>query len=103
MPTAPRQFKPAYAPTPRSYEADRRATSATKSLYSLAAWRKIRADQLRREPLCRFCIANGIARAATTCDHVEPHRGDVARFWAGPFQSLCAPCHSSAKQRAEQG
>jgi 5-methylcytosine-specific restriction enzyme A len=26
---------------------------------------------------------------ATICDHVEPHRGDVNKFWLGPFMSLC--------------
>ncbi|MCJ2010440.1 ATP-binding protein [Methylobacterium sp. J-092] len=39
---------------------------------------------------------------ATVCDHVEPHRGDVERFWAGPFQSVCAHCHNSHKQRQER-
>jgi hypothetical protein len=38
---------------------------------------------------------------ATVCDHVTPHRGDVAKFWSGPFQSLCQPCHDREKQRAE--
>jgi hypothetical protein len=22
---------------------------------------------------------------ATICDHVEPHHGDVNKFWLGPF------------------
>jgi hypothetical protein len=34
-------------------------------------------------------------------DHIERHGGDPVRFWHGPFQSLCAPCHSSEKQRQE--
>ena len=38
---------------------------------------------------------------ATVCDHVEPHRGDVAKFHGGPFQSLCAFHHNRDKQRAE--
>lgn len=36
------------------------------------------------------------------CDHIEPHRGDEAKFWAGPFQTLCAPCHNGTKQRIER-
>ena len=41
--------------------------------------------------------------AASVCDHVHPHRGDEVKFWAGPFQSLCKPCHDSDKQRQENG
>jgi hypothetical protein len=37
------------------------------------------------------------------CDHVEPHRGDLDKFWSGPFQSLCAEHHNSDKQRIEKG
>jgi hypothetical protein len=37
------------------------------------------------------------------CDHVEPHRGDLDKFWSGPFQSLCAECHNVDKQRIENG
>nr|WP_310012296.1 hypothetical protein [Brucella pseudogrignonensis] len=36
------------------------------------------------------------------CDHVEPHRGNEAAFWAGPFQTLCAHCHNSTKARMER-
>jgi 5-methylcytosine-specific restriction enzyme A len=35
------------------------------------------------------------------CDHVEPHGGDVVKFWAGPFQTLCKRCHDGEKQRLE--
>lgn len=38
---------------------------------------------------------------ATVADHVERHNGDAALFWNGKLQSLCAPHHNSAKQRAE--
>lgn len=49
-----------------------------------------------------MCLANGIAEEATVCDHLEPHRGDLTKFWHGPFQSLCQHCHSSDKQRLEK-
>ncbi|OWK21301.1 hypothetical protein AJ88_19220 [Mesorhizobium amorphae CCBAU 01583] len=38
---------------------------------------------------------------ASICDHVERHRGDRFKFFGGPFQSLCAACHNSTKQKAE--
>ena len=57
--------------------------------------------QLTAEPLCAYCAKAGKVEAATVCDHIKPHRGDLVLFWAGPFQSLCQSCHSSDKQREE--
>jgi len=36
------------------------------------------------------------------CDHIEPHRGNMVKFWNGPFQSLCKQCHDSVKQAFEK-
>lgn len=82
------------------YEQDR-AKRPTRALYNTARWQRIRRDQLSREPLCWMCKRDGIIRAATVCDHAEPHRGDVEAFWRGPFRSLCAPHHDGEKQRSE--
>ena len=57
--------------------------------------------QLTANPLCAYCLTEGVTSAASVCDHVNPHRGDEVRFWSGPFQSLCQTCHSSRKQREE--
>lgn len=102
MPTRPPRH--GHVPTPirkQRYDSLRDALDPARALYRSQAWRSIRANQLRMEPLCRTCFDQGDYREATVCDHVTPHRGDVQKFWAGPFQSLCASCHSSAKQRAE--
>jgi 5-methylcytosine-specific restriction endonuclease McrA len=41
--------------------------------------------------------------AATVCDHITPHKGDLTKFWnAGNLQSLCKPCHDGAKQQLEK-
>jgi 5-methylcytosine-specific restriction protein A len=107
MPNMPPTFKPRGARTKadaaRHYDANRRATTETRRLYSTARWQRLRAAQLADEPLCRFCTEAGVVTAATVCDHTEPHRGDVDRFWAGPFQSLCASCHNSTKHSLEMG
>jgi 5-methylcytosine-specific restriction protein A len=71
-------------------------------LYNSHRWRAIRRSQLDKEPLCRMCAKSDRITSATVCDHIEPHRGDPARFYAGPFQSLCAPCHSGEKQAQEK-
>ena len=101
MPIAPPSFKPRGVSTPSAYDRERRSLVPTRRLYATARWRAIRAMQLATEPLCRMCLDAGVAITATVCDHITPHRGDVAAFWSGPFQSLCASCHSAAKQRAE--
>jgi 5-methylcytosine-specific restriction endonuclease McrA len=65
-------------------------------------WRKRREQQLREHPLCRLCMdLRGIVTAATVADHITPHRNDPVLF-AGPLQSLCKPCHDSAKQQQEK-
>lgn len=70
-------------------------------LYKTTRWQRIRAHQLAGEPLCRMCAGAGRVTAATVCDHVTPHKGDVTAFHAGPFQSLCKTCHDGAKAQQE--
>src|SRR5262245_50671815 len=69
--------------------------------YSTARWARIRRHQLLKHPLCKYCAERGIVTPATICDHVEPHYGDVNKFWLGPFQSLCKQCHDSTKRFIE--
>ena len=109
MPTAPPIFRPrrgrgSEADTraaARLYDRRRLADSATRALYKTARWLALRAAQLTAFPLCALCLGEGRTTAATVCDHVEPHGGDVDRFWNGPFQSLCKHCHDSVKQSEE--
>lgn len=84
--------------------ADRRSTGAAsyRAWYWTPRWKAIASAQLRMEPHCRKCAARGLKVSATICDHVERHRGGPVRFWAGPFQSLCKPCHDGPKQREER-
>lgn len=110
MPVRPPPFRPGRGPgseaarhaAQAAADRRRRAASPTRALYGTARWQRLRAHQLAHEPLCRACRAEGRVTPATVCDHVTPHRGDVALFWRGPFQSLCKPHHDGAKQREEQ-
>jgi hypothetical protein len=54
-----------------------------------------------RAPALQILLRARHRHAATICDHVEPHHGDVNRFWLGPFQSLCKECHDSTKRFIE--
>lgn len=76
-------------------------TSSTQRGYNYK-WQKARLEHLAEHPLCSFCSEAGKVVAATVVDHVVPHRGDMTVFWdRGNWASLCAPCHSSVKQRIE--
>lgn len=107
MPSKPPFHRSALVPSrqfrDREHDARRNAERPTRRLYGLARWKRLRADQLQREPLCRFCLEAGVVTPATVCDHVRPHRDNEAAFWRGPFQSLCAGCHDKHKQREEHG
>lgn len=72
--------------------------------YSDRRWRWKRAAWLAAHPLCVFCLARGIVRAATIVDHIQPHRGSDELYWSDDnLQSLCKPCHDGAKQARDKG
>ena len=64
-------------------------------------WKRRRALQLRAEPLCRMCLANGIVRQAKVADHIEQHHNDWNKFKLGELQSLCEQCHNQTKRMIE--
>jgi 5-methylcytosine-specific restriction enzyme A len=48
-----------------------------------------------------MCLREGKPQPATVADHIEPHKGDISKFFLGKLQSLCWPHHSGAKQFEE--
>ena len=109
MPTAPQWGRLAHqrARLERRRDEDRRRVERHpyRAWYKTARWQAIRKQQFASEPLCRMCAAEDPPRLTPmyVCDHVEPHRGDEAKFFAGPFQSLCEHHHNAIKQREERG
>lgn len=86
------------------YSKAKRRHKPSRRWYNLAAWRGKhgrRIQQLAKQPLCEFCLAEDRSTLADVADHVLPHREDHALFWFGKLQSLCTPCHSIRKQRIE--
>jgi hypothetical protein len=69
--------------------------------YSTDRWARIKKQQLLAHARCQFCLERGIVTPAEICDHIEPHHGDVNKFWLGPFMSLCKRCHDSTKRLVE--
>jgi 5-methylcytosine-specific restriction protein A len=86
----------------RSYETRRRQAHPWRAWYSLPVWKRRRADQLAREPLCERCRARDVTTAATVANHRVPHRGDWDLFIAGDLESLCGPCHNAEVQAEER-
>jgi len=80
----------------------RRLNQPWRAWYQTKEWQSIRARQLHQEPSCRLCSEASVRTPATVVDHIDPHRGNRFRFFAGPFQSLCKQCHDRAKQQSEK-
>lgn len=89
---------PPIKPDARSAEA-----AAYRRLYKTARWHRIRNDQLSMQPLCQWCLEREEVTAATEVHHDGAHRGDITRFYEGPFISTCKPCHSSRGQLEDNG
>ena len=80
-----------------------RAGSPVRALYRTTQWQTLRRLQLRRQPLCEYCMRINRVALATVCDHIRPHRGDQEKFFdPANLQSLCKRCHDSTKQREEK-
>ena len=81
--------------------ASRRKGDVTQRLYPSSSWRRVRAQHLASEPLCRTCRAEGRITRANTVDHFIPVRAGGAMYDDGNLRSLCAPCHS--RMHAQDG
>ena len=72
---------------------------ARKRLYRTERWRQVSLAHLKANPAC--CDCGGKARVT---DHALGHgHGWRDRFFIGPFDSRCWPCHSRKTARFEQG
>jgi len=68
--------------------------------YHRAHWKRLRTLVLAREPICRICNR----AAATTADHVIPHKGKWELFSAlENLEGICDECHSRKTAREDGG
>jgi hypothetical protein len=85
-----------------SLDRRRLAHTETRKLYKTARWQRNRHSVFARDLYtCARCSRIDADTSKLVCDHVEPHRGDIEKFWAGPFQTLCKRCHDGEKQKEE--
>lgn len=68
-----------------------------------AAWKRLRAQVLAEEPLCRWCLARGLVVASTDVDHIKDSREDYSDD--NRRENLTAMCHEchSLKTAASMG
>jgi hypothetical protein len=83
---------------------DRRSPEAERyrKLYKTALWARIRKQRLTEQPLCERHLKRDELVPATVVHHVEAHKGDPVKFFGGPFESICKPCHDSDAQQEER-
>lgn len=100
MPTRPPAHRPPWAkpPAPR-VPFERGRGSSTARGYG-QDWRRVRAQVLAREPLCRTCMAQGRVTEATEVHHEVSIRADSSRrLDPANLIPTCKPCHLSATGR----
>ena len=86
--------------THRPAESATRTNVETRRWYCTARWRRLRATVQRRQPACALCHAEGRTVLGTEVDHIEPHQGDVARFWdVANLQNLCKTHHAQKTRK----
>ena len=103
MPQAPLTFRPPWLPTRREQAKahDDHRGSARERGYT-NRWDKARKHYLLVHPLCVCCEAQGMVHPASVVDHIEPHKGDMVKFWdSANWQGLCAWCDKNIKRSIE--
>jgi len=71
-------------------------------IYDTARWKRVRARQLAREPLCRACRALGHTVEAEHVDHRKAIEDGGAPFDPANLQSLCHTHHSLKTNAVEK-
>ena len=73
------------------------------NLYACKQWRALRMHQLQLQPLCAYCLLQGLTVTAAVVDHIRPHKGAKQLFFnPDNLQSLCKICHDKTKQILEK-
>ena len=91
-------------PIPWQKKTGTRKENPYRQWYADPLWRKIRANQLAKWPLCEECLSVGVITPAKVVDHIIPHRGKWTVFTdTENLQSLCESCHNRKTARFDGG
>ena len=97
MPTKPKTFRPAGAPTKQQQRKahDQRRGTAHQRGYT-KEWSKYSKQRLTENPQCVMCKAKGLIVRAKVTDHIKPARYFPELFWEqSNHQSLCTQCNTA--------
>lgn len=85
-------------------ERRRRASGTASERGYTYKWSKVAKAFLAKHPLCAECERDGRVTAATSVDHIIPHKGNMELFWdKSNWQALCHSCHSRKTAREYGG
>ena len=91
MPTIKKRTKRPWIPEKKPNEGYRHHNT---KFYQSTAWRKLREEKLRKNPICEQCIRIGLIIPAQVVDHIVPINKGGAALDIDNLQSLCNPCHN---------
>lgn len=91
MPTIKKRTKRPWIPEKKPHEGYRHHNT---KFYQSTAWRKLRKEKLRKNPICEQCIRIGLIIPAQVVDHIVPINKGGAALDIDNLQSLCNPCHN---------
>ena len=91
MPTLKKSVRRPWQPE-RKVQSGR--THSNTKFYQSSEWRKLRALQMERQPLCEECERKGVATVARVADHVVPINQGGEPLNLDNLQSLCHTCHN---------
>lgn len=99
MPYRPQVHQPHGSKAKRRRAHDEWRGSAASRGYD-AAWRALRKAKLAADPLCWWCLREGILTPANTVDHIIPiaDRPELRLVWSN-LRSGCKPCHDAHTAR----
>lgn len=72
-----------------------------RKLYRSPRWARLRRSVQQADPFCASCRSEGRLEVWTDLDHIQPHRGDLARFW--DVTNLAGLCHRHHAQKTGRG
>ena len=76
-------------------------TNKNRDVYDNPRWKKLRAIVKEDEPLCRYCLAKGLAVDTKDIDHILSINNGGKAYDRDNLQGLCRPCHLD-KSREER-
>lgn len=83
------------------HDGDRRGNARSRGYTT--AWDKSATSFKAKHPHCLGCRALGRVAATEVVDHVEPHKGDQAKFWnTSMWQPSCRWHHDVIKPKLER-